>query len=751
MIAIALVLLSLTAGGQLRPLPFHAVKLEDRFFAPRLATNRTVTIPACLDRCEETKRIENFAVAAGLRPGKHVGALYNDSDVYKVLEGAAYTLAEQRDAALEARVDGVIDLIAAAQQPDGYLNTYFTLVEPAKRWKNVRHGHELYCAGHLIEAAVAYDAATGKRKLLDVALRLAACIEREFGWGRHQEPTGHPELELALVKLAHHTGERRWAELSKFFVDVRGRKDRGTPSFEEYAQDHLPVREQKEIVGHAVRAMYLYCGMADLAEYFDDRTLFAPLDALWHDVVDTRMYLTGGIGNSARNEGFTVPYELPNDTAYCETCAGIGLSLWAQRMFLATGEPQYVDVLERAAYNNVLSGVALSGDRFFYDNVLATDSGAERVPWFDCSCCPTNVARFLPAMGERVYATDGESLDVCLFVAGEARLTIRGTPVRVKQETNYPYDGAVRLTIAPAEPLVFAVNVRVPGWCTSLFERNPGGCSSVHAPEGRALGPGWRSFVRDWHARPVQELEFGLPLRRTQADPRVAADVGRVAFERGPLVYAFEGADNGGDLAALCDSGEARIEPSALFGGAPLLRLGRWSAIPYCFWANRAQGPLEVWIPRTQELAQRAADKSVRAADGTRLTGSHCWRTDTLAAIADGRLPSSSHDESIPRQTFWDHRGTREWLEMEFPSARSVQSARVWWFDDTGHGSCRVPKSWRLFAREGEGWKPIEASYPVRLDAWSEARFAPLTTGALRLEVELAPGASGGVLEWQNE
>ncbi|MBK7643940.1 MAG: glycoside hydrolase family 127 protein [Planctomycetes bacterium] len=461
-------------GATLRPVPFTQVKLEDGFFAPRLATNRTVTIPTCLDRCEETQRIENFAVAGKVRPGKHVGALYNDSDVYKVLEGAAYALSEQRDPELEARVDGVIDLIAAAQEPDGYLNTYVQLEKPDQRWKNVRHGHELYCAGHLIEAAIAYEAATGKQKFLDVALKLAGCIDKEFGWGKHQEPTGHPELELALAKLARRTGERRWAELAKFFVDVRGKKDRGTELFGEYAQDQAPVREQKQIVGHAVRAMYLYCGMADLAGYFGDPTLSAPLDALWHDVVDTRMYLTGGIGNSAANEGFTVPYELPNDTAYCETCAGIGLSLWAHRMFLATGDPKYIDVLERASYNNVLSGVSLSGDKFFYDNVLATDSGAERVPWFDCSCCPTNVARFLPAMGERIYATDGESLDVCLFVASEADLVIRGTKVHVKQETNYPYDGTREAADRPREARDLRgrsgipARVRVgPGWCHS--------------------------------------------------------------------------------------------------------------------------------------------------------------------------------------------------------------------------------------------------------------------------------------------
>jgi len=571
--------------------PFTQVKLTDGFFAPRLATNRTVTIPACLDRCDETGRIENFAVAGKVRPGKHVGAVYNDSDVYKVLEGTAYALAEKRDAQLEKRVDGVIDLIAAAQQPDGYLNTYFTLVEPEKRWKNVRHGHEMYCAGHLIEAAVAYDAATGKKKLLEVGLKLAACIEKEFGWGKHQEPTGHPELELALVKLARHTGEKRWAELAKFLVDVRGRQDRGTELFGEYAQDHLPVREQTQIVGHAVRAMYLYCGMADLAGYFGDKTLFAPLDLLWQDVTGTRMYITGGIGNSAANEGFTVPYELPNETAYCETCAGIGLSLWAQRMFLATGDPKYVDVLERASYNNVLSGVSLSGDKFFYANVLASEGGAERVPWFDCSCCPTNVARYLPAMGERIYATDGESLDVCLFVASEATLEIQGTRVHVWQQTGYPYDSSVVITVRPEKDIEFPVRVRVPEWCTSISVRSSGKFSRFCAGTGKTLGPGWRTFRQRWLKEPQIDMGFYMPVRKTHADPRVASDVGRAALERGPLVYAFEG-----DLPGPVLPVELSEDASPLFGGCQVVRAGKCTAIPYCFWANRGKLPMQVWI-----------------------------------------------------------------------------------------------------------------------------------------------------------
>jgi DUF1680 family protein len=381
--------------------PFERVRLEDSFWKPKVETNRTVTVEACLAKCEETGRIANFARCGGLEPGPHQGLLFNDSDVYKVIEGAAYTLATTRDAALEARLDVLIDKIAAAQQPDGYLNTYYTMVEPAQRWKNIAHGHELYCSGHLIEAAVAYEAATGKRKLLDVALRLVDHIDATFGPGKKLDPPGHEELELALVKLWRRTQEPRHLALARFFVDQRG-SAQGRERFGDYAQDHLPIREQREIVGHAVRAMYLYSGVADVAGITGDAELWTALDAIWHDVVDTKMYVTGGIGSSASNEGITHSFDLPNETAYCETCAQIGMALWNQRMFLATGEGRFADIVELELFNGFLSGVSASGDRFFYANPLASAGDRARVPWFDLLLLPLE-RRAFPAGHRRAH------------------------------------------------------------------------------------------------------------------------------------------------------------------------------------------------------------------------------------------------------------------------------------------------------------------------------------------------------------
>src|SRR5262249_13941468 len=417
--------------------PFSKVQIADGFWSPRIQTNQTATIEANLHQCDITGRIKNFAVAGKLELGQHQGQLYNDSDVYKMIEGIAYALAGRRDAGLERRTDAIIDKIAAAQQSDGYLNTYYTLVKPQERWKNIQHGHELYCAGHLIEAAVAYHQATAKRKLLDVACKLADHIATVFGPGRRQDTCGHEEIELALVKLYRATTNKRYLELAQFFLDVRGRADKRR-LFGEYAQDHKPIREQTEVAGHAVRAMYLYCAMADVAAITGDTGLLTALDRVWHDVVDRKMYLTGGIGPSAHNEGFTVPYDLPNDSAYAETCAAIGMALWNHRMFLLSGDGKYADILEREVYNSLLSGVSLSASRFFSVNPLASRGKPNRVPAFDCSCCPTNIVRYIPGMGERVYAHQGNGIWTVLYMSNTATVPLPDGKVKLIQETKYP-------------------------------------------------------------------------------------------------------------------------------------------------------------------------------------------------------------------------------------------------------------------------------------------------------------------------
>jgi DUF1680 family protein len=605
------------AAEALRAVPFQEVHIQDLFWSPRIRTNQTATIEANLHQCEVTGRIKNFAIAGGLEPGKHQGYLFNDSDVYKTIEGIAYALTSTRNPDLERHTDAIIDQIAAAQQPDGYLNTYYTLVEPQKRWQNIRHGHELYCAGHLIEAAVAYYQATGKRKLLDVACRLADHIDRTFGPGKRIETSGHEEIELALVKLYRQTHEPRYLALARFFLDVRGRADL-RPLFGEYHQDHKPVRDQTEVAGHAVRAMYLYSAMADVAGLTNDAGLRTALDRIWHDIIDRRMYITGGIGPSAKNEGFTVPYDLPNDTAYAETCAAVGMALWNHRMFLMSGDAKYADVLEREVYNGLLAGVSLGGDRFFYVNPLGSVGKHHRVPWFDCSCCPTNIVRTIPAIGERVYAQRGNGIWTVLYMGCTATLVLADGRVELVQETRYPWEGAVQIRLQPERPFAFDLHLRVPGWCHGTPNVTVNGTTvpNPHADRGYA------TISRTWKAGDVVRLELPMPVERIHADPRVQADVGRVALQRGPVVYCLEGVDNEGQARNVYLPRESRLAASFeqdLLGGVVVIRGEaqavtrngklethpvRFQAVPYATWDNRAPGPMAVWLPEHSELAE---------------------------------------------------------------------------------------------------------------------------------------------------
>jgi DUF1680 family protein/peroxiredoxin len=610
---------------RLAAVPFQDVHINDAFWSPRIRTNSTATIEANLRQCELTGRIKNFAVAGKLESGKHEGQLYNDSDVYKMIEGIAYALSTERNADLEKRTDAVIAKIAAAQQPDGYINTYYTLVKPEERWKNIAHGHEMYCAGHLIEAAVAYYQATGKKELLDVALKMADHIASVFGPDKRHDCCGHEEIELALVKLYRVTGEKRYLELAKFFLDTRGTTD-GRRSFGDYAQDHKPIRQQTEVAGHAVRAMYLYSAMADVAAETGDKELMAALDKIWHDVVDRKMYLTGGIGPSAKNEGFTVPYDLPNDTAYAETCAAIGMALWNHRMFLMTGDGKYADILEREVYNGLLSGVSLSGDKFFYVNPLGSKGKHHRVPWFDCSCCPTNIVRYIPAIGERAYAYRDNDIYTVLYMSGTATIPLKDGKVKITQETNYPWDGKITIKLEPEKPFYFALHLRIPAWCRNTRTFKVRGVNHID-PSARVAGPQVLVYGNEWKAGDVIELEFDMPAERVYADPHVQADVGRVALMRGPIVYCLEGVDNDGQVCNLVLPKDAKLTTEFkkdLLGGVTVirgdaLRVSRdetgklatkpiaFQAVPYSTWDNRVPGEMLVWLPETAELAEAAA------------------------------------------------------------------------------------------------------------------------------------------------
>ena len=616
---------------RLTPIPFTAVTIEDVFWQPRLETNRTVTIPYNFQKCEETGRIDNFAKAAGLMPGDHEGRFYNDSDVFKVLEGAAYSLSLQPDAELEGYLDALIAKIAGAQEPDGYLYTARTInpkavsaeAEGLTRWSNLRVNHELYNVGHLYEAAVAHFQATGKPTLLDVALRNADLIDRVFGPEKRRDVPGHQEIEIGLVKLYHISGQEKYLRLAKFFLDERGQANRrelyenhGHPG---YMQDHEPVVEQDEAVGHAVRAVYMYTGMADVAVLTGDESYVKAIDTIWENVVTKKLYLTGGIGALHQGEAFGTNYELPNATAYTETCAAIANILWNQRMFMLHGHAKYIDVLERTLYNGFLAGVSLAGDTFFYPNPLAAggqwafNQGAtERSPWFDCSCCPTNVARFIPSLPGYVYAQEEDSLYVNLFVAGQGKMGVGETNVTITQETQYPWDGQVRLKIRPEQEIVFSLNIRLPGWARNQplpgdlyrYLEQPGEPITLKlndVPVSYQEVRGFAQIRRIWQRGDLLEISLPMPVRRVASHPQVDENVGKAALERGPLVYCFEGVDNGGRVDHLRLSDElvfrAQHQPE-LLNGLTVLRAGDLTAIPYYAWAHRGPGPMAVWLPQ---------------------------------------------------------------------------------------------------------------------------------------------------------
>ncbi|WP_433618510.1 glycoside hydrolase family 127 protein [Paenibacillus cellulositrophicus] len=591
--------------------PFTQVKIHDELWKQRLEVCKQVTLRTCLDKCESTGRISNFAKAAGLMEGEFEGIYFNDSDVYKVLEGAAYLLMADRDPELEAEIDRIIGLIAAAQEPDGYLTTYYTLEAPDQKWTDMEK-HEMYNGGHLIEAAVAYHAATGKRTLLDVACKLADHYDSLFGPGKRHWVEGHEEIELALIKLYHATGEERYWKLALWLLEERGHghghgaiwdREEWGPA---YCQDDVPVRDIEKVTGHAVRAMYLYTAMADVVLASGDRTYEEALRKVWAHTVERNMYITGGIGPSRHNEGFTHDYDLPNESAYCETCASIAMVFWNHRMSLLFGEAKYADVVERAMYNGALAGISLSGDRFFYVNPLASQGDHHRTEWFDTSCCPTNLVRFLPSIGGYNYAVNEEGPVMLQFVAGTADLELKdGSRVLMKTVTRYPWDGHVHVEVEPAREAEFAVRLRLPGWCRGAKLSING--ESV-APADWTIDRGFLVLSRRWQPGDTIDYVMEMPVQQVHARPEVEADRDRVAVQRGPLVYCLEQADN---PKLVYD--EFAVRPGISFGLEPRDELGgivaltgfdgqqQYRFIPYHLWDNREPGFMQVWLKEEED------------------------------------------------------------------------------------------------------------------------------------------------------
>lgn len=776
-----------------QPVPFTAVQVKDVFWAPRIEVNRTVSIPFAFQKCEETGRMWNFERAAAALRGEPVtdkrppGYPFDDTDPYKVMEGASYALSVQPDQKLEAYLDALIGKIAAAQEPDGYLYTTRT-IDPqnphpwagTKRWELEKvDSHELYNLGHLYEAAVAHHQATGKRSLLDVALKTAELLDRTFGPGKQAIWPGHQITEMGLVKLYRITGDIRYLNLAKFMLDVRG-PDGDKGAGRRYNQSHRKVTEQSEPVGHAVRATYMYAGIADVAALTGDPAYIAAMDRIWGNLVSKKLYITGGIGATASGEAFGGDYELPNMTAYNETCAAIGNDYWNHRLFLLHGDARYIDVMERTLYNGLLSGVSLDGKSFFYPNPLESNGQHQRSPWFGVACCPGNITRFMASVPGYMYAQKQDAIYVNLFAAGTADVKLdEKRTVRIVQDTRYPWDGAVKMTVNPAAPGRFTINVRIPGWARSeavpsdlyrfLDEVDQPAVLKVNRSNvPLKLEKGYVALTRNWKKGDVIDLNLPMPVRRVAAHEQVAADRGRIALQRGPLVYAAEWPDNpNGKVRNLMLADGAKLSAEwrpGLLGGITVVRSTavalaydaernvtrkeqEFTAIPYYAWANRGPGQMIVWLPANESSAKPLPFPTI--ATTSKVTASNPRRKDPRM-INDAEEPASSADPSSYFD-WWPTKGAVESVEYQFERPATVSQAEVYWFDDTGRGQVRVPASWRLLYKEDGSWKAVEArvAYGIEKDRYNHVTFTPVTTEGMRLEVTMQPEWSAGIQEWR--
>ncbi len=770
----------------IQPLSFTQVQLTDDFWAPRLQIHQEKTLEYTLDQCEASGRINNFRRAAGQQEGDFCTEYpFDDSDVFKILEGASYSLQLAPDTALEEKVDSIIAIIAASQEEDGYLYSTRT-IDPdnphewagATRWELTHDlSHELYNLGHLYEAAAAHYWATGKRTLLDIAIKSADLVDRDFGWGKIERPPGHQVIEMGLAKLYRVTGEERYLKLAQFFLDVRG------PGGADYSQAHAKVIDQTEAVGHAVRATYMYAGMADIAALSGNKDYIKAIDQIWEDVVSKKMYVTGGIGSAGHNEGFSAPYELPNFSAYCETCASIAHIFWNHRLFLMHGQAKYIDVIERTLYNALSAGLSLSGDRFFYPNVLEARKNKERSPWFSCACCPSNMARFMPSIPAYQYAQRGKEIFVNLYIGGEAIFSLAGKELKLTQETRYPWDGQVSIKVGADEDTEFALKLRVPGWSQNqpvpsdlyrFMDKNSapvtikinGIASEVDIVDGYA------TINRSWKMGDEVSLYLPMPVRRLLAHPEVEEDQYKVALQRGPIVYCLEGQDQSDErvINMLMDI-NAPVRSSfkdTLLGGIQTINFKgalyqktkqarglqqsplSLQAIPYYAWANRGLDYMTVWIPYDEKGVSPAPAPTL-ANTSTKMASADF--KGNLNALADQYQPKDASDQSNQILHWWPRFGQEEWVQYEFENPKRVQKVRVYWFDDGPNGGCRVPASWKLYYKEEGDWREVktEAAYTISKGDFDTLSFEAINTTSLKIVLQAQEGVSAGLIEWEVE
>jgi uncharacterized protein len=770
----------------IQPVPFTSVKLTDNFWAPRIRKNADVTIPIAFGYCTSTGRIKNFEIAGKLDTGKFQTIYpFDDSDVFKIIEGASYSLQTFPDPKLESWLDTLIMKIGKAQEPDGYLYTNRTIAEMhggvglhpwanKSRWLNDSIlSHELYNLGHLYEAAVAHYQATGKRSLLDIALKSADLVNKDFGWDRCKVYPGHQVIEMGLVKLYRVTGEKKYLDLAKFFLDVRG------PKGQQYNQAAQRPVDQTTAVGHAVRATYMYSGMADIAALENDPQYLNAITKIWEDLVYGKMYITGGIGASGGNEGFADPFVLPNMSAYCETCASIGDIFFNQRLFLLHGQSKYYDLLEKTLYNSMLSGVSLSADRFFYPNVLESAGQHERSAWFGCACCPSNVCRFIPAIPGYIYAVTDKDLYINLFISNTASFKVGNANVIISQESDFPWNGKVHIKVNTEKESRFSLRIRIPGWAVNealsgdLYtyakkdqESIPlvlnGEMQKIEIREGYAV------LDRKWKKGDKIEVDFPMPVREIVANENIRDDIGKVAIQRGPVIYCAEWPDNSDgkvlNLVLKKDAPFATEYNDKLLGGTEIIKTTGYQTkkslngtiekmpdqplvlIPYAFWNNRGPGEMRVWLAVTDSASNPLPAPTI--AFRSKVTASKI--TKSLAAVKDQTEPKSSNDQGSRYYHWWPDTNKWEWVEYDLEKVTTISKSKVYWFDDGPDGGCRIPDEWKILYRSGNQWKPVKETSPYKIskDAWDSVNFTPVTTSAVRIMVKLKKNFSSGIHEW---
>jgi DUF1680 family protein len=780
------------SNGKITSVPFTNVTLNDNFWKTRIEVNQKVTIPHSFKMCENTGRIKNFEVAAGFIEGEFQGIYpFNDSDVYKIIEGTAYTFQTNPNEKLEAYVDSLIDIIAAAQENDGYLMTWRT-INPnkaptrwsgaAERWSDISQGHELYCAGHLYEAATAYYQATGKRKLLDVALKNADLISQEFGPGKIEEPPGHQEIELGLVKLYRVTGNRKYLDLADFFLEQRGRQeyDQNSPDMwksGKYWQDHIPVTQQDEAVGHAVRATYMYSAMADIAVLKQNDSYRNSLERLWDNVVEKKLYITGGVGAIPHGEAFGPNYELPNLSAYNETCASVGNVFWNHRMFLLYGDSKYIDVMERTMYNGLISGISLDGKLFFYPNVLESKGYDQRSSWFPCACCPGNITRFMASLPDYIYATEPGAVYINLFIENKAEILINDTPVQISQKTNYPWEGEIVIALHPERPQTFNIKIRIPGWARHIpvpgdlykFVKNSQD-KHVITINGQEVSynliDGYASIYREWKKYDIIKLNLPMPVKRIITNEKLESNFNKVAVQRGPIIYCAEAADNnGGKISNLVLPDEAKLTSlyhpellngiSVISGNAIALSYNQSrhqimeaaqqiNLIPYYAWAHRGKGAMAVWLAREKSVSEPFNSPPISTRSRINISSGR-----NSEALNDEIYPGINKHQVVPYFTLSADSSGTHWVEYKFSFPVELSSASVYWVSDTSTGY-KVPNAWKIVYKSNGNWVRVytEQEYEIKEGEFNMVEFETVRTNSIRLEAIPNQGGLLGIYEW---